>query len=254
MFLMAEAGVNHGGKLDVAYKLADAAKYAGADAVKFQSFSSKKLWGDSRIAHLELRFAELEKLYAHCNDIGIEFACTPFGVEELTFLRPLLKRIKIASGCITRKPLLENAAATGLPVILSTGMSTETEIIEAVLKFKLDLVTLLHCTSAYPCRLEDVNLRAMEGLREILYGGPVGYSDHTSGITVSIAAVAMGAVMIEKHLTLDRNAEGPDHASSITPKELKALRMAIVEVEAAMGDGIKRVLPCEEQLRKAWRD
>jgi len=250
MFLIAEAGVNHGGKLDVAYLLADAAKYAGADAVKYQLFNSQKLWGDDRIKHLELRFDDMEKLYRHCNGIGIEFMCTPFGVEELTFLRPMLQRVKIASGCITRKPLLETAAATGLPVILSTGMSTRDEIGAAVDRFRAD-TTLLHCTSSYPCRLEDVNLKVLNSLW--LFGCPVGYSDHTSGITVSIAAVALGAVMIEKHLTLDRNGEGPDHASSITPKELKALRMAIGEVEAALGDRQKRVLPCEVELRKAWR-
>lgn len=258
-FLIAEAGVNHGGSLDVAYQLADAAKYAGADAVKFQLFNSKKLWGDDRIKHLELRFDGMEKLYRHCNGIGIEFMCTPFGVEELTFLTPMLQRIKIASGCITRKPLLEAAKATGLPVILSSGMSNIDEIEEAVEDVQSDKlmasdITILHCTSSYPCRLEDVNLSAVVSMIDRLYPYHVGYSDHTNGITVAIAAVALGATVIEKHLTLDRNAEGPDHKSSITPKELKALRIGLIEVEAALGDGIKRVLPCEVELRKAWRD
>lgn len=251
-FLMAEAGVNHGGRLDKALELADAAKWAGADVVKYQLFDSEKLWGDDRIKHLELRYEEMEKIYRHCNDIGIEFACTPFGVAELIFLTPMLKRIKIASGCITRKPLLDAVAATGLPVILSTGMSNMTEISDAIQVVQQDcLITLLHCTSSYPCRLEDVNLQAMVSLKRCAL--PVGYSDHTNGITVAIAAVALGAVVIEKHLTLDRKAEGPDHKSSITPKELKALRIALIEVEAALGDGIKRVLPCEEALRKVWR-
>lgn len=253
-FLIAEAGVNHGGSLDWALDLVEGAKSAGADAVKFQLFDSKKLWGDDRIKHLELRYAEMEKIYRHCNNIGIEFMCTPFGVAELTFLTPMLKRIKIASGCITRKPLLEAAKETGLPVILSTGMSelSDTDMALEILGIGSD-TTVLHCTSAYPCRLEDVNLKAMKFLQRYT-GWRVGYSDHTNGITVAIAAVALGATVIEKHLTLDRNAEGPDHKSSITPKELKALRIALIEVEAALGDGVKRVLPCEVELRKAWRD
>lgn len=250
-FLIAEAGVNHGGSLDWALDLVEGAKSAGADAVKFQLFDSKKLWGDDRIKHLELRYAEMEKVYRHCNNIGIEFMCTPFGVAELTFLTPMLKRIKIASGCITRKPLLEAAVNTGLPIILSSGMSTWEEVYDAVHFCGKEDLTLLHCTSSYPCRLEDVNLRCLEYIRKCGY--KYGYSDHTNGITVAIAAVAMGATVIEKHLTLDRNAEGPDHKSSITPKELKALRIGLIEVEAALGDGVKRVLPCEVELRKAWR-
>lgn len=251
-FIIAEAGVNHGGKLEEALKLADAAKWAGADAVKYQLFSSRSLWGDDRIKHLELSYGQMRDVAAYCKGLGIEFMCTAFGVEELDFLSPMLKRVKIASGCITRIPLLEAAVATKLPVILSTGMCSFDDVHTAEAYFWHTNLTLLHCTSAYPCHLEDVNLAAIETLRDA-FGHEVGYSDHTNGITVAIAATALGATVIEKHLTLDRNAAGPDHKASITKVEFRAMRMAIMEVEAAMGDGIKRVLPCEENLRAAWR-
>ena len=249
-FIIAECGVNHGGKFETALKLVDAAKGTGADAVKFQLFDSRKLWGDDRIAHLELSPSQMLDIRAYCSAVGIEFMCTPFGVEEALFLKPLVQRMKIASGCLGRRDLLE--AVRDLPVILSTGMATPPEIDEALWHLDHD-VTLLHCTSAYPCRLEDVNLRAMITLSNF-YGFPVGYSDHTSGITVAIAAVALGAAVIEKHLTLDRNAVGPDHKASITPREFKGMVMAIREVEAALGDGVKRVMPSDEALRKVWRE
>lgn len=249
-FVIAEAGVNHGGKLREALKLVDAAKWAGADAVKFQMFDSVKLWGDTRIQALELSQQQMRDVAAHCDSVGIEFMCTPFGVEEVEFLAPLVKRMKIASGCIANISLVEAAGNSGLSVILSTGMSTMEEIRRATDVLEDD-TTLLHCTSSYPCRLEDVNLYAMNSLR--MLGFDVGYSDHTNGITVAIAAAALGATVIEKHLTLDRNAEGPDHAASITPREFRAMRMAIGEVEAALGDGVKRVMASEVALRKAWR-
>lgn len=249
VFLIAEAGINHNGDFWKAMDLVDAAKTAGADAVKFQAFSSNTLWGDDRIKKYELKWDAFTALAAHCNEIGIEFMCTPFGVAEMIFLKPLLKRVKVASGCIARRPLLEAVRDSGLPVILSTGMSTM-EDIEAA----WDIVhpsTLLHCTSAYPCRLEDVNLRAMDELAE-RFECPVGYSDHTTSITVPIAAVARGAAVIEKHFTLDRNAEGPDHKASITLREFKTMMLAIREVEACLGDGRKRVLDCEMKLRDVW--
>lgn len=249
-FIIAEVGVNHSGKLDAASKLVMAAKEAGADAVKFQLFSSQKLWGDDRIKHLELSLNCMEMLRELCRNIGIEFMCTPFGVEEVHALAPLVKRMKIASGCIAHLALLNTVSETGLPVILSTGMSDLFDV-KAALRELDDDVSLLHCTSSYPCRLEDVNLRAMDELA--VFGKPVGYSDHTSSITVPIAAVARGATIIEKHLTLDRNAVGPDHKASITPKEFKAMVLAIREVEAALGSGEKRVQPCEEKLREVWR-
>lgn len=261
VFVIAEAGVNHNGKLENALELVDAAKQAGADAVKFQLFDSKKLWGDGRIKHLELRYDDMEELHKHCEEVGIEFMCTPFGVAELTFLQHLLKRVKIASGCITRKPLLEAARDTGLPIIISTGMSDLQDIVSALILVGHETpalyqnpITLLHCTSSYPCRLEDVNLLAMTSTLQWHFARcAIGYSDHTSGITVPIAAVARGAVMIEKHFTLDRNQEGPDHKASITPREFKAMRIAIGEVETALGDGVKRVMDCELWLRAAWR-
>lgn len=249
-FLIAEAGVNHNGSLREAFRLALAAKDAGADAVKFQCFDSFKLWGDARIKALELSYDDLERLHMHCEDIGIEFMCTPFDVEAVAFLAPLLSRFKVASGCINRWELLEAVNATQKPVVLSTGMSGTYEIGLALGRLKHG-VTLLHCTSAYPCRLEDVNLRAIDSLR-IAFARPVGYSDHTSGITVAMAAVAKGACVIEKHLTMDRNQEGPDHKASITPREMKALRLAMIEIEAALGDGVKAMRACERDIAKAW--
>ena len=251
-FLIAEAGVNHGGNFEEALKLADAAKWAGADAVKYQLFSSVRLWGDDRIKHLELSRPQMKDILAYCKAIGIEFMCTPFDVGSLEYLASLkVERLKIASGCLTDTELLYAAHQTGLPVILSTGMSTMDEIEKALDTLAIN-VTLLHCTSAYPCRLEDVHLNAMDALR--VFKRPVGLSDHTTTISVSIAAVARGAMVIEKHLTLDRDQSGPDHRASILPRELKALKLALIEVEAALGDSEKKVQPCEEVLRKAWRD
>ncbi len=250
IFVIAEAGVNHGGNFEDALKLVSAARDSGADAVKFQLFNSRRLWGDERIEHLELSQAQMTDIAAYCKAVGIEFMCTPFGVEEAQFLLPMVKRMKIASGCITRHPLLE--AVKGMPVILSTGMATPADIEEALWHLNGDDITLLQCTSSYPCRLEDVNLKAMDTLSD-LYGHPVGLSDHTSGIAVAIAAAARGAAVIEKHLTLDTHAAGPDHKASIMPTEFKAMVGAIRDVEKALGNGQKRVLPCEEELRKAWR-
>lgn len=246
-FIIAEAGVNHNGNFETALKLCDAAKSSMADAVKFQLFQSQILWGDDRVKHLELSNKQIFDLAAYCKAIGIEFMCTPFSVASAVYLKPLVKRMKIASGCINRFDLLE--AVKDMSVILSTGMATTKEIENAV--ERLDEVTLLQCTSCYPCRLEDVNLRAMISLS--WFKLPIGYSDHTSSIIVPIAAVVLGATVIEKHLTFDRNAEGPDHKSSITPREFKAMVLAIREVELALGDGVKRVMPCEEPLRALWR-
>ena len=250
-FIIAEAGGNHGGSLETALQLVNAAKASGADAVKFQLFESRKLWGDDRIKGLELSRVQMSDIAAYCKACEIEFMCTPFGVEEVQFLVPLVKRMKVASGCLARFDLLEAISATGLPAILSTGMSTLYDIGLALGRLKLLGTTLMHCTSSYPCRLEDVNLRAMDNLRTA-FSLPVGFSDHTNGITAAIAAAAKGAAIIEKHLTLDCNAEGPDHKASITPAEFKAMVMAIREVETALGDGKKRVLDCERPLRAAW--
>lgn len=254
MLLIAECGVNHNGRVENAYRMIDAAKDAGADIIKFQLFDSKKLWGDNRIKHLELRYDDMTDLADYCKETGIEFCCTPFGVAELTFLQPLLKRVKIASGMNARVPFLEAVADTHLPVLLSTGMSTLETIDKALLHLLRSEVTILQCTSSYPCRLEDVNLSVLDTFADH-WGNrcEFGLSDHTTSITVPIAAAALGVTVIEKHFTMDRNDEGPDHRSSITPKEFKAMRMAIFEVEAAMGDPTKRVVAAEVPLRQQWK-
>ena len=251
VLVIAEIGVNHDGSLDKAKRLVDAAKAAGADAAKFQFFNSHKLWRNDSIKHLELRFSEFVLLHNYCAQVGIEFLCTPFGVEEVVLLRQLVKRWKIASGCITRIPILQAARDTGLPIILSTGMATLQEIASAEQVLWDDDLTLLHCTSAYPCPIGQVNLRAMLELRDT-FRTPVGYSDHTKGITVAIAAAALGATVIEKHLTLDCTADGPDHAASIEPEEFRVMVRAIRTVEEALGDGIKRIMPAEMPLREKW--
>ena len=384
VFVIAEAGVNHDGRVGQALLLANAAKEAGADAVKFQHFNSARLWGDDRIAHLELSDAEMVNVKWHCDAIGIEFLCTPFGVPEVEFLAPLLKRVKVASGCLERWDLLAAVRVTGLPVILSTGMADMDRVAGAVAMFprllsekvprvviqniskltstqdvsvalsrheetmqlrgnaaawatklpgmpcsvyealeKVDPadrsakeegqlqelrgrvlearedpeaamrsvwgpeladappelrraierglalsvlslgsaprvdpqtnLTLLHCTSSYPCPTEEVNLAAMDALRARWpHLAGVGYSDHTAGIVIALAAVARGAAVLEKHLTLDRQAEGPDHKASIEPKEFRIMVDAIRTVEAALGTTEKRPQPSEAATAKEW--
>ena len=249
--IVAEAGVNHGGDVETAFRLVDAAKEAGADAVKFQLFNSRALWGDDRIAHLEISRKHMAGLAQYATQRGIEFMCTPFGVSEVEFLAPLVKRMKVASGCIGRRDLLQAVAATRLPVILSTGMSTIEDVAVALADLEARDVTLLHCTSAYPCALEDVNLLAMDELA-VRFERDVGYSDHTYGILAAIAAAALGAAVIEKHLTLDREAPGPDQAASIEPGAFAGMVASVRYVATAMGDGKKRVQESERALRKAW--
>ena len=259
--IIAEAGVCHNGSVSTAWQLAEAAKDAGADAVKFQHFNSQRLWGDDRIAHLELSDAEMANVAWRCKEIGIEFMCTPFGVPEVAFLAPLVKRMKIASGCLNKRDLLQAVAATKLPVILSTGMSTIEEV-NAALNWlgyyypaeNPQPYALLHCTSAYPCPPDQVNLCAMDVLRH--HHGDrceIGYSDHTDGVAVAIAAAALGATVIEKHLTLDCMEIGPDHKASIEPNAFSFMVAAIRRVEQALGDGVKRVMPAEAELRQLWR-
>lgn len=268
-FIIAEAGVCHNGDVSTAYRLADAAKEAGADAVKFQHFRAESLQPEryDLLKPLELTDAEMATVAWHCKKIGLEFMCTPFGVPEVEFLKPLVKRWKVASGCLEKKDLLNAIGDTGLPVILSTGMSDLMAIERALIQLRFGPqhqdFTLLHCTSAYPCPVEDVNLKAMDtlnwqwGKHRFHSGKPgiickVGYSDHTLGITIAIAAVARGAAVLEKHMTLDRNAEGPDHKASIEPKDFKVMVSAIRMVEQALGDGVKRMQPSEEKVRKVW--
>lgn len=269
-FIIAEAGVNHEGNFSSARKLVNAAKEAGANAVKFQAFNSRRLWGDDRISHLELNDGEMATIARHCHAIGIEFMVTPFGVPEVEFLAPMLKRWKVASGCLEKWDLLAAIRATHKPVILSTGMADIPRITKALHACGYaspatdrQPFTLLHCVSAYPCRVEDANLAAMDTLRwqwgahHLHEGAPgqlceIGYSDHTQGITIALAAVAMGATVLEKHMTLDRNASGPDHKASIEPKEFRIMVDAIRMIESARGDGVKRALACEEETRRAW--
>lgn len=266
--VIAEAGVNHNGSLELALKLVEGAAMAGADAVKFQTFSADSLVGhgvekaayqkastgdgDQRgmLKKLELERRHHEVLARHCAGLGIEFMSTPFDESALDFLAGIgMRTLKIASGELTNKPFLEHAARSGLPIILSTGMGTSAEIGEALGWIRAvapgAVITLLHCTSNYPAAIEDVNLLAMRTMAE-QFGVPVGYSDHTSGTVVAPAAVALGASVLEKHFTLDRNMEGPDHAASLELPELAAMIRTIRDVEAALGDGIKR--PRESEL------
>ena len=252
VFVIAECGINHGGDLQEAMRLIVAAKRAGADACKFQHFSSQRLWGDDRIAKYELTVKQLTMLKEHADSLGIEFMCTAFDCQSLEEILPLIKRIKISSGCIGDKKLLWMAQGCRLPIILSTGMCEIEEIQSAIetLFWPKDL-TILQCTSIYPCPLEDVNLYTLFELhQEVSY--PMGFSDHTTGINCAIAAAALGATVIEKHLTLDCNAEGPDHKASIEPHRFVQMVQGIREVEQALGDGIKRVQPGEQALREIW--
>lgn len=248
VFIIAEAGVNHSGSLREAEALIVAAKRCGADCVKFQLFDAAKL-GRPEIAHLQIGKSDMLGLKLYADRLGIEFMCTPFDVEALNFLVSIgVKRLKIGSGSITNAPLLDAAKRSGLPLIVSTGMCGLQEIRDAQLRN----ATILHCTSAYPCPPQDVNLRAMLTIGR-LFNTAVGYSDHTDGIDASIAAAALGATVIEKHLTLDRNAVGPDHLSSIAPESFRFMVRAIREIELMLGDGIKRPMPSESDCMKIWR-
>lgn len=259
VYIIAEAGINHNGSLDLALRLVDAACQAGADAVKFQTFTTdsivtrnaqKATYQKSNSGVFESQYEMLKKLElshsAHlrlvdyCRVKGIEFLSTPFDLQSIEFLSSLdLPLLKIPSGEITNLPYLRAVNAIGKPVILSTGMSTMKEIEEAVDVLSDCEVALLHCTTEYPCPYNAVNLRAMVSLKEH-FRCEVGYSDHTSGIDIAIAAVAMGAKVIEKHFTVDRNLPGPDHKASLEPDELKRMVMAIRNVEKALGDGVKK--------------
>ncbi len=261
-FVIAEAGVNHNGRVDLALKLIDAAAEAGADAVKFQTFKADKLVTASApkaeyqkkatgadesqleaLARLELPEAAHQELMAHCSRRGIIFLSTPFEEGSADLLEKLgVSAFKLPSGEITNVPFLQHVARKGKPLIVSTGMSTLGEVEAAVNAMQAsgnsDII-LLHCVSNYPADPRDVNLRAMHTL-EAAFGIPVGYSDHTLGNEVSFAAAALGACVIEKHLTLDRKLPGLDHQASAEPQELAALVMGIRKIESARGTGIKR--------------
>lgn len=274
--IIAEAGVNHNGSLERAMEMVDAAAAAGADYIKFQTFQTRRLvtrhalkaeYQKSQteqgsqfdmLAALELDESAHRQLLQHCQKCGIGFLSTAFDLESLDLLRSLgICTWKIPSGEITNWPLLHAIGKLAQPVILSSGMSTLGEI-ESALQVLYDAgtkpgqITLLHCTTEYPAPLTEVNLHAMETMRQA-FQLPVGYSDHTVGITIPIAAVAMGATIIEKHFTLDRSLPGPDHAASLEPKELAQMVAAIRAVETALGDGNKRVMPSELSNRAIAR-
>lgn len=275
--IIAEAGVNHNGDLGLARQLVDAAADAGADIVKFQTFRADRLVtavarkadyqaaatgaGESQHAmlqRLELTRAMHDELRAHCLTRGIEFFSTAFDDDSLDLLADMgLHRFKIPSGEITNLPFLRRIAGYGKPVVVSTGMATLDEVEAALVALEAAglprrLVTVLQCTTEYPAPMADVNLRAMLTLRDKL-GVAVGYSDHTRGIEVAIAAVALGAVVIEKHFTLDRTLPGPDHQASLEPAELAAMVAAIRNVELALGDGVKRPGTGEEKNKAVAR-
>lgn len=266
-YIIAEAGVNHNGSVEIAKRLIDAAKTCGADAVKFQTFKAEKLVtrsaekaeyqkraggaGDSQfemLKRLELVEDDFRLLLHHCTQVGIEFLSSPFDEESADMLDSLgMATFKIPSGEITNHPFLEHVARKGKPVILSTGMSTLGEVEEAVgilCAGGAPRLTLLHCVTEYPAPYEEINLNAMLTLRAA-FGLKVGYSDHTPGIEVPVAAVALGATVIEKHFTLDNTMDGPDHRASLDPDLFGLMVQAIRNVEQAMGDGIKRPAPCE---------
>lgn len=266
--IIAEAGVNHNGKLDLALKLCDAAKEAGADVVKFQTWKTEKIitrtvsqadyqtenTGKTEsqfdmLKRLELSYDDFRKIKAHCDKIGIQFASTADEEESLDFLISLgIPFIKIGSGEITNIPYLRIMGRKKLPIIISSGMSTLAEVDTALAELRnagATEITLLHCTTNYPCPMQDVNLKAILTLKEA-FKIPVGYSDHTEGIEVPVAAVAMGAEVIEKHFTLDRNMEGPDHLASTEPVEFKKMVDSIRNIEKAFGTGKK--LPTKSEI------
>lgn len=271
--IIAEAGVNHNGSLVHAFRLIDYAKNAGVDYIKFQTFKAENLVSkdakkaDYQIENtgnaeesqfqmlkkLELSAEDHHKIINYCNEKKIQFFSTAFDLESLHYLKSLgLELVKIPSGEITNLPYLRLAAQLFQKVIISTGMSTISEIKEALSVFlnagiAKDSITILHCNTEYPTPMKDVNLKAMLHLQKE-FGTAIGYSDHTLGIEVPIAAVALGASVIEKHFTLDKNMEGPDHAASLDPQELSAMVAAIRNIEQAIsGNGIKT--PSESEMK-----
>ncbi len=273
VLIIAEAGVNHNGKLELAYQLVDAAKEAGVDCIKFQTYITendtskfcekaeyqKTEYNESQyklLKKLELSFEEFRLLKKYCERKKILFLSTPFDVESLYFLDKLGMPIwKIASSEVENYQLLREMAKTHKKIILSTGMCNITEIelaVNTLKKFGAGEISLLHCNTEYPTPMEDVNLSAMKQLSD-KFNCTVGYSDHTQGIEVPIAAVSMGALIIEKHFTLSRTMEGPDHTSSLEPEELRSMVQAIRNIEKAIGNGIKTPSKSEEKNRIAAR-
>ena len=268
VYIIAEAGVNHNGKFDLACRLVDAAKGAGVDCIKFQTFKSKNIvshtaqkaeyqkvaTGDSSqqdmLRKLELSYDEFLALKAYCDKVGICFLSTPFDFESIDFLNSIdMPFWKIPSGEVTNLPYLVALAKTGKPIVMSTGMCNMEEIgtaLNILTKNGAREIKLLHCNTEYPTPYEDVNLKVMQIMKES-FGYEVGYSDHTKGIEVPVAAAALGATIIEKHFTLDRNMEGPDHEASLEPAELSAMVSCIRHIEKALGTGEKVASPSEKK-------
>jgi N,N'-diacetyllegionaminate synthase len=267
--IIAEAGVNHNGDMNLAKQLIDVAATAGADLVKFQTFSAQDLVIRSvpkanyqieannknesqyeMLRNLELTEEMHLELIAYSQSKNIEFFSTGFDIKSLEMLIRLgQNKFKIPSGEITNIPLLRFVGKQNKQVIISTGMSDMDEIAQAITVLKeagthKDKITILHCTSAYPAPYNEINLRALLSIKES-FGISVGYSDHSSGIEVAIAAVSLGACVIEKHFTLDKALRGPDHKASLDPMELKKMIAAIRNIELALGDGVKQLMPCE---------
>jgi len=273
VYVIAEAGVNHNGSVETARRLVEAAADAGADAVKFQTFRAETLVARDApkaeyqkrttdaaesqyqmLKKLELDEAAHVELKALCDRLHIDFVSTPFDVTDIPLLTRLdLPFFKVPSGAITDLPYLRAINACRKPVVLSSGMATLDEVAAALAVLKDCPVSLLHCTTEYPCPYADVNLKALLTLKD-RFGLPVGYSDHTKGIEVSVAAVALGAEIIEKHFTLDCSMEGPDHRASLEPQGLKALVTAIRHIsEAIGGDGLKTPVPAERAIAAVAR-
>ncbi|WP_280174036.1 N-acetylneuraminate synthase [Gracilibacillus kekensis] len=271
-YIIAEVGVNHNGDMNIAKKMIDVAVESGADAVKFQTFKAKSLVSSSAnlaeyqkknmgehesqynmLKKLELTEQDFIILKEYCEDKGIEFLSTPFDIDSALFLERIgVHAFKVGSGDLTNHPFLKGLANLNIPIILSSGMANLGEIEEALNILKDSEVLLLHCTSDYPAPYEDVNLKVINTMKHS-FGNIVGYSDHTDGSEISIGAVALGAKLIEKHFTLDRNMEGPDHKASITPKEFKEMVNSIRNLEKALGDGIKRCMPSEADTKEVAR-
>ena len=268
VYIIAEAGVNHNGNFDLACKLADAAKEAGVDCIKFQTFKSKNLVSHSAkkaeyqkhttgegsqvdmLKKLELSYDEFLALKNYCDKVGICFLSTPFDFDSIEFLNSIdMPFWKIPSGEVTNYPYLVALAKTGKPVVMSTGMCEMDEIqaaIDVLRENGTKDIKLLHCNTEYPTPFEDVNLSAMQTMRDA-FSLEIGYSDHTKGLEVPIAAVALGATVIEKHFTLDRKMEGPDHKASLEPDELAKMVSSIRNIERALGNGDKTPSPSEKK-------
>jgi len=273
-FIIAEAGVNHNGSLKMALKLVDAAKKAGADAIKFQTFKAedlvtaraesaeyvtknmgKQIKQMELLKNLELQEDDFILIKKECDKKDIIFLSTPHTFSVIDFLDNLIPAYKIASSDMNNHPFLEYIAKKKKPIILGTGMSTMDEVQEAIQVIKSarnNQIIVMHCTTSYPCPLNDVNLRAMITIKKKL-NCIIGYSDHTSGILVSLAAVAIGAKVIEKHFTLNKNLDGPDHISSIEPKELATLIHSIRDVELSLGSADKKPVISELKIKNVAR-